>query len=53
MELVLAVAAILGAAYLVTFIGAAFFTALKNPKPVIQVANMSPQTIQIIYSRIH
>jgi len=52
METVLAFAAILGAAYFVTIIGAAFVTALKiSPAPA--VAIKSSQMVKIEYRRNH
>ena len=52
METVLAFAAILGAAYFVTIIGAAFVTALKPP-PAPAVAIKSSQMVKIKYRRNH
>ena len=50
METVLAFAAILGAAYFVTIIGAAFVTALKKA-PAPAVAIKSSQMVKIEYRR--
>ena len=50
METVLAFAAILGAAYFVTIISAAFVTALKKP-PAAAIAIKPPQMVQIKYRR--
>ena len=50
METVLAYAAILGAAYFVTIISAAFVNAL-NKSPASAVAIKSPQVIKIKYRR--
>ena len=52
METVLAFAAILGAAYFVTIIDAAFVTALIPP-PAPAVAIKSPQMVKIKYRRNH
>ena len=52
METVLAYAAILGAAYFVTIISAAFVTALKK-SPISAVAIKSPQMVKIKYRRDH
>ena len=52
METVLAFAAILGAAYFVTIIGAAFVTALKKA-PAPAVAIKSSQMVKIEYRRNH
>tara|TARA_Y100001934_G_C12228923_1_gene714386 strand:- start:248 stop:409 length:162 start_codon:yes stop_codon:yes gene_type:complete len=53
MELFLAVAAILGAAYFVKIIGAAFVTTLKKTKSSTLVSSSFPLTIQIKYNRKH
>ena len=52
METVLRFAAILGATYFVTFIGAAFVTALKKA-PAPAVAIKSSQMVKIEYRRNH
>jgi len=52
METVLAFAAILGAAYFVTVIGAAFVTALKKA-PAPTVAIKSSPMVKIKYRRNH
>ena len=52
METVLAYAAILGAAYFVIIISAAFVTALKK-SPAPAVAIKSPQMVKIKYRRDH
>ena len=51
METVLAYTAILGAAYFVIIISAAFVTALPPPAPA--VAIKSPQMVKIKYRRDH
>ena len=52
MEIVLAFAAILGAAYFLTIIIAAFVTAIKK-YPASPVAINSPQMVKIKYRRDH